>query len=225
MTSVFTVGENVKHFLETIPKNVRLVGVTKTVGIDKIKEAVNSGLTDIGENRVQEALDKFPFLKDLNLKWHLIGSLQTNKVKKSLEIFDLIHSVDKFNLAEIINKEAVKFGKRQDILLQINVFQEETKGGFFVEELIQVLPEIAKLNNIMVRGLMTIGPNVPDDRIIRECFSTLRGLMKKINQAKYFKNELNILSMGMTNDYKIAIEEGTTMIRLGRAVFGDRNKI
>jgi pyridoxal phosphate enzyme (YggS family) len=224
MTSIFTVGENVRSFLGSVPKDVTLIGVTKTVGADKIKEAVESGLTDIGENKVQEATDKYPFLKDLNLKWHFIGSLQSNKIKKTLKIFDLIHSVDKFSLADMINKEALKLGKKQEVLLQINISQEETKSGFFVEELQQVLPEIAKLSNLTVKGLMTIGPNTEDEKVSRYCFSTLRLLMEKINQEKYFKNDLNILSMGMTNDYKIAIEEGATMIRLGRAIFGDRNK-
>ena len=222
MASLFTVGENVNNFLEAIPENVVLIGVIKTIGIDKIKEAIISGLCNIGENKVQEALDKFTFLKDFKLKWHFIGSLQTNKVKKALEIFDLIHSVDKFKLAEIIDKEAKKLSKIQDVLLQINISKEETKSGFFVEELMQILPEIAKLKNIKVKGLMAIGPNTNDDKFIRYCFSELRRLKEKINQEKYFINDLNILSMGMTNDYKIAIEEGATMIRIGRAIFGNR---
>jgi pyridoxal phosphate enzyme (YggS family) len=222
MASILTVGENIRNFLQVLPEPVTLIGVTKTVGIDKIREAAESGLKDIGENKVQEALDKFPHLQDLNLKWHFIGTLQSNKVKKVLKIFDLIHSVDKIELAEMINTVAGKLGKKQEILLQVNISREDTKSGFDVDKLMLVLPRIAKLGSILVKGLMTIGPNTVNVDHIRDCFISLRVLKDRINQEKYFDQELNILSMGMTNDFKIAIEEGATMIRVGRAIFGER---
>lgn len=223
MISGFTVRENVIHFLKEIPENVTLIAVTKTVEVDRIKEAVKAGIKNIGENKVQEALEKYPELKDLNLIWHLIGRLQTNKVKKALEIFDLIHSVDRMNLAEEIDKEAKKIGKRQNVLLQVNTSGEETKGGFSSEELLEVLPQISDLENLNILGLMTICPATDDNDLLVKCFNSLKELKEKINDNKYLKNRIDILSMGMTNDYKIAVECGSTMIRLGRAIFGERN--
>ncbi len=223
MTSPCEVEENVKYFLKSIPENITLIGVTKNIGIEDIKKAVSCGLKNIGENKVQEALDKYIYLKQLNLKWHLIGHLQTNKVKKAVEIFDLIHSVDSLKLANIISKEAKKFGKRQEVLLQVNVSGEETKSGFSLAEIENILPEMSKLNSIMIRGLMTIGPGNQNKDFISSCFKSLKELNEKINKEKYFNHKLDILSMGMTNDYKLAVEEGSTMIRIGRAIFGERN--
>lgn len=221
----FAVEENVKYFLQKIPDNVKVIAVTKTVDSDRIRIAVKSGIKDIGENKVQEALSKFEELKDLNIKWHLIGTLQSNKAKKAVEIFDLIHSVDSFKLATVLNKEAEKLSKIQDILLQVNVSKEETKSGFFVEDLFNALPELAELKNLSIKGLMTIGPDTENEEFIKNCFSDLREIKEKINSGKYLKREINILSMGMTNDYEIAITEGSNMIRLGRAIFGERKVI
>jgi pyridoxal phosphate enzyme (YggS family) len=222
MTLGFTVEENIKHFFNEIPSSVEILAVTKTVDVDRIKLAVNAGIKNIGENKVQEALTKFNDLKDFNLKWHLIGSLQSNKAKKAVEIFDLIHSIDSIKLANVVNKEAEKLSKVQDVLLQVNVSKEETKSGFFIEDLFKFLPELACLKNLSIIGLMTIGANTDDEKAIRSCFSELRSIKEKINQDKYLEHDINILSMGMTNDYKIAIDEGSTMIRLGRAIFGER---
>lgn len=221
----FAVEENVKYFLQKIPDNVKVIAVTKTVDSDRIRIAVKSGIKDIGENKVQEALSKFEELKDLDIKWHLIGTLQSNKAKKAVEIFDLIHSVDSFKLATVLNKEAEKLSKIQDILLQVNVSKEETKSGFFVEDLFNALPELAELKNLSIKGLMTIGPDTENEEFIKNCFSDLREIKEKINSGKYLKREINILSMGMTNDYEIAITEGSNMIRLGRAIFGERKVI
>lgn len=214
--------ENIKHFFHEIPDSVEIIAVTKTVDSDRIRQAANLGIKNIGENKVQEALSKFEALKDLDLRWHLIGSLQSNKAKKAVEIFDLIHSIDSLKLANAVNKEAEKIDKIQNILLQINISEEDTKSGFFIKDIFNVLPEMACLNNLNILGLMTIGPNSNDDITIRNCFSELNRLKEIINRDKYFKNNLSILSMGMSNDYKIAIEEGATMIRLGRAIFGER---
>lgn len=221
----FAVEENVKYFLQKIPDNVKVIAVTKTVDSDRIRIAAKSGIKDIGENKVQEALSKFEELKDLDIKWHLIGTLQSNKAKKAVEIFDLIHSVDSLKLATVLNKEAEKLSKIQDILLQVNVSREETKSGFFVEDLFKALPELAELKNLSIKGLMTIGPDTENKEFIKNCFSDLKEIKEKINSGKYLKRELNILSMGMTNDYEIAITEGSNMIRLGRAIFGERKVI
>lgn len=218
-----SIEENVSHFLREIPKSVTIIAVTKTIGVENIKRAVLAGLNNVGENRVQEAIDKYQELKDLKLTWHLIGSLQSNKIKKALQIFDLIHSVDKVRLAEEINKEAQKIGKKQEILLQVNVSGEESKSGFSIEELKLGLPEIAKMEHLLVKGLMTIAPNTEDEKLVAYCFSSLKKLLTEINEKKYFEKNLDILSMGMSNDYKIAIVEGSSMIRLGRAIFGERS--
>lgn len=221
----FEIRENVKNFLDEIPDNVELIAVTKTVNVDRIREAINAGVKNIGENKVQEALSKFDDLKDLKVKWHLIGRLQSNKAKKAVEIFDLIHSVDSIKLANVLNKEAEKLSKVQEVLLQVNVSREETKTGFFVEDLITALPELAKLDNLCIKGLMTIGIDTDDQSIMERCFKELKDLEKRVNMGKYLKRDLDILSMGMSNDYKIAIAEGSNMIRLGRAIFGERKMI
>jgi len=216
------IKNNLKEILESVPNSVTVVAVTKTIGIERIKEAAMAGIKHIGENKVQEALSKYESLKSLNLVWHLIGGLQTNKVKKAVEIFDLIHSVDSFNLASVIDKEAGKISKKQDVLLQVNVSKEETKQGFFVSELENILLELSKLDNLNVKGLMTIAPNTEDENFIKDCFIQTRDLKDKINKSCLFPHELDILSMGMSNDYMIAIKEGSTMLRLGRAIFGER---
>lgn len=217
------IEDNVKNFLQEIPEDVVLVAITKTVDVEKIKQAIKSGITQIGENKVQEALSKYSDLKEFNLKWHLVGSLQTNKVKKAVQIFDLIHSVDTLKLAEVINKEALNINKMQDVLLQVNVSKEETKSGFDIDNIFDFLPEISKLQNIKVRGLMTIANNTLDESQIRLCFRKLKNLEEEINKKAFFNDKLTELSMGMTNDFKIAIEEGSSIIRLGRAIFGERN--
>jgi len=218
----YTVEENVKNFLKKIPDNVTLIAVTKTVDVIKIREAIKAGIENIGENKVQEALSKFDSLKDLKIKWHLIGRLQSNKAKKAIEIFDLIHSVDSLKLANVLNKEAEKVSKIQEVLLQVNVSREETKTGFFVEDLFMTLPELNKLNNLCIKGLMTIGVDTDDKSMIEKYFKELIDLKEKINNGEYLKRKLSILSMGMSNDYEIAISEGSNMIRLGRAIFGER---
>lgn len=217
------IKDNIEKILGSVPQNVTIIAVTKTVGIEKIKDAVMNGITNIGENRLQEALGKYDDLKSLGLVWHLIGSLQTNKAKKAVEIFDLIHSVDSYNLASVIDKEAQKINKKQDVLLQVNISKEETKRGFFVSELENILPDLSKLGNINVKGLMTIAPDTNDENFIRDCFIQTRNLKNKINELNYFSHKLETLSMGMSNDYTIALEESSTMIRLGRAIFGDRS--
>jgi len=205
------------------PEEITLVCVTKGVEIDKIIQAIDCGINEIGENRVQEATGKYLKLKELSkenqnlskVKWHLVGHLQTNKVNKALEMFDMIQSVDSLRLAKKIDSEAKKNNKIAEILLEVNTSLEESKFGVKEQETIGLIEEIFKLKNIQLSGLMTIGPFTSDENKIRQSFRSLRQLKEKT--AK----ELSFLSMGMTDDYEIAIEEGSNMLRLGRAIFAD----
>jgi len=223
MVSHSEIKENVLVLRKRLGEKVCLVAVTKTINTEKIRFACDSGIKDIGENKVQEAAEKYPELKDLNLTWHLVGRLQTNKVKKALEIFDLIHSVDSLKLAEFIAKEAEKIAKIQKVLLQVNISREVSKGGFSVEEIFSCLEKISLLKNIKVCGLMTIGANTQDEKTVRSGFVSLRRLLERINETTVFADKLEILSMGMSNDYQIALEEGANLVRIGKAIFGERN--
>jgi PLP dependent protein len=189
---------------------IAIVAVTKNRGIQEIKEALENGLADIGENRVQEALLKY---SQLSVGcWHLIGHLQTNKAKDAVKIFGLIHSLDSLRLAEEIDKQAVKISKVQDVLLEVNVSGEATKFGVKPDEAAGLIGEISGLKNIRVKGLMTIAPVSDNPQASRPYFRQLRELRDKIGG-------LEILSMGMTDDFEAAIEEGATMVRIGRAIF------
>lgn len=217
------IENNILSILKSIPSNIELIAVTKTVSIENIVKALNCGIKSIGENRLQEALLKYEKLKSFDIKWHLIGSLQNNKIGKAVKIFDLIQSVDTVNLAETINKKASEINKTQNILIQINISEEETKSGFINnEDLFENLYKISKMNNISVKGLMTIAKNTDDKNSIKKSFSDLKNLKSYINNKKIFPKNLEVLSMGMSNDYNLAIEEGSNMIRLGKAIFGDR---
>ncbi len=200
------------------PSEITLVAVSKNRGIEEIKEAIACGLTDIGENRVQEALLKFNILRTPNslLRTHMAGHLQANKVKDAIRIFDLIHSVNSLRLAEEIDKQALKINKVQDLLLEIKTSPEETKYGIAPEEAIEVIGQITKLSNIRLCGLMTIAPLVDKPEEARPYFRMLRELRDKLLTPN---SQLRTLSMGMTDDFQIAIEEGATMLRLGRAIF------
>lgn len=203
---------------------VTIVAVTKNRSAEEIKEAIASGITDIGENRIQEAEVKFadfcalgPKIRELNpdlraLKWHFIGRLQTNKVKEAVKIFDLIQSVDSLRLAQEIDKQAEKINKIQDILVEIKTSPEENKSGIKPDAAAGIIKEIAQLKNISIKGLMTIAPLAVDAEQARPYFRQLRELRDNINAIR-------ILSMGMTDDFEIAVEEGSTMVRLGRAIF------
>ena len=201
------------------PEEITIVAVSKGRTAREIEQAVSSGIANIGENRVQEAIEKYKQLSDLTnskkIRWHMIGHLQGNKAKDAVKIFDLVHSVDTLKIAEEISRQAEQINKTQDILLEINVSGETSKFGFKAEETIQAVKEISKLNNLNIRGLMTIAPEGNSEEA-RHCFKTLRELMEK---AREKNQQLEILSMGMTDDLEIAIEEGSTMIRLGRAIF------
>ena len=210
------------------PEDVVLVCVTKEASLGQIKQVIALGISDIGENRVQDAVGKYNALRGVRdegrgtLRWHFIGHLQTNKVKNVIEIFDLIHSVDSFHLAETISKEAARINKIQDILIQINASGEQSKFGIDPHETIALLRKIISLNSIRVLGFMTIAPLTGDSENIRYCFRKLKELSEELKvflpSAKDEGRKM-ILSMGMSNDYQIAIEEGATMVRIGSAIF------
>ena len=199
------------------PGKITIIAVSKGRSAEEIKEAIAAGITDIGENKVQEALAKHKELSTIDyrlstVKWHMVGHLQTNKVKDAVKIFDLIQSVDSVRLAEEIDKQAHKINKIQDILIEIKTSPEESKFGLKADEAIEVIEDIVKLKNINIKGLMTIAPFVDNPEKTRPYFRLLRELRDRVN-------ELRVLSMGMTDDFQIAIEEGSNMIRLGRAIF------
>ena len=202
--------------------HVLLVAVTKTYEADVINASIAFGITDIAENRVQEILRKYDDVTK-GVRWHLIGHLQTNKVKYIIDKVDLIHSVDSLNLAEEISLRAGKSDKIQDVLIQINVADETQKFGIAPHQFDELLEGISKLPNIRVCGLMNIAPLVEDPSLLREDFKCMKDLFNKIKNCTYSNVEAKYLSMGMSNDYKIAIEEGSNMIRIGTKIYGKRS--
>lgn len=201
-------------------EEIRLIAVSKTHPAEEIKEAFSAGLRNFGENKAQELRDKSEIL-DLNFSWHFIGHLQTNKVKYVIGPAEFIHSVDSLKLAEEINSKAFQAGKIQKVLIEIKTSDEATKHGLSSEiEIMKLLEGCSQLRNISPEGFMTMAPYTDDVGVIRRCF-------KRVNEIRDFASargfDLKELSMGMTNDYEIAIEEGATMLRIGTAIFGDRN--
>jgi pyridoxal phosphate enzyme (YggS family) len=202
------------------PDEVKLIAVSKYFGVDAIIEAKNCRLTDFGENRAQELTLKFEKLGNA-VTWHFIGTLQKNKVKYAVNATELIHSVDSLELVEEINLRAEKLGKVQKILLEVKTSEEETKSGLETEnEILSLVKRCSELKSIELKGLMTMAPLTEDANIIRKSFRDLFNLKDRINNKGY---NLTELSMGMTSDFEIAIEEGATMIRIGSAIFGDRD--
>ena len=200
-------------------ESVELIISTKYVDAGIIRILSELGISCIGENRLQDTERKKEELNDLDLKWHMFGHLQRNKVKKAVRIFDLIHSVESVTLANEINKESEKLGKNTRILVEVNVSGEETKYGLSPEETIHFLYEINSLERIKVEGLMTMAPIVDDPEIYRPMFKGLRELSERIRDENIQNMEMNILSMGMTQDFEVAIEEGANLVRVGSAVF------
>ena len=197
---------------------VTLVAVTKNHGVEMMRQAIDAGVKNIGENRIQEAAEKFAALNRAVTK-HLIGHLQTNKAKQAVQLFDLIHSVDSEHLAAAIDKAAFSYGKIQDVLIQVNLAKEDSKSGVYEENLPALIEFVDALQNLRLRGLMLIAPNYSD---VENC----RPLFRRMNQIFHaFQNQrenFDFLSMGMTHDYKIAVEEGANVVRVGTAIFGER---
>ena len=203
-------------------EDVTLIAVSKTKPVETLKEAYDLGIRVFGENKVQEITQKYEALpKDIH--WHMIGHLQTNKVKYIIDKVDLIHSVDSLKLVQTIEKEAAKHGLVKDILIEVNVAEEESKFGLKTEEVIPFLEEISGLSHIRVRGLMTIAPFVENAEENRSIFADLHKLSVDIEEKNIDNVTVSILSMGMTNDYEVAIEEGATMVRVGTGIFGARD--
>ena len=206
------------------PEDITLIGVTKTIDIPRIGELLDCGVNALGENRVQELLQKYDSFTDRAVppSWHLIGHLQTNKVKYIVDKVTMIHSVDSIKLAEEINRRAKNIDRRIDILIEVNAGGEESKFGIEPKDVDKFSGEIVKFTNIRLKGLMTVAPFVEKGEENREIFQKMRHLVIDI-AGKMGNNEKTEISMGMTNDYEVAIEEGATMIRVGTALFGARD--
>ena len=203
-------------------EDVTLIAVSKTKPVDMLREAYDLGIRVFGENKVQELTEKYDRLPE-DIRWHMIGHLQTNKVKYIVGKTELIHSVDSLNLAEMIEKESQKHGCVTDILVEVNVAEEESKFGLRMEEVIPFIEKIVQYPHINVRGLMTIAPFVENPEENRTIFADLHKLYVDIKEKNIDNGTVSILSMGMTNDYEVAIEEGATMVRIGTGIFGARN--
>ena len=202
-------------------EDVLLLAVSKTKPVEVIREAVACGLTSLGENKVQEIMEKYEPMGD-GVHWHLIGHLQTNKVKYIIDKVDMIHSVESLRLAEEINKRAAAKSLVMDVLVEVNMAEEESKFGIQPERVEEFLRQIAPLPHIRVRGLMTVAPFVENPEENRVYFRKMRELLVDMNQKKIDNINMDVLSMGMTGDYEVAIEEGATIVRVGTGIFGER---
>ena len=204
------------------PKEVTLVAVSKTKPVEMLQEAYDAGARGFGENKVQELVDKYENVSR-PVNWHMIGHLQTNKVKYIVDKVCMIHSVDSLNLAKTIEKEAAKHDVTVNILIEVNVAQEETKFGLSCDEVLPLIQEIKDFPHIRVKGLMTIAPFVDDPEDNRVYFRKLKDLSLDIQSKSIDNIDMSVLSMGMTNDYEVAVEEGATLVRVGTGIFGARN--
>jgi pyridoxal phosphate enzyme (YggS family) len=204
------------------PSSIRLVAVSKTKSASLVKEAIGAGVMDLGENYIQEARDKIAELSQYPARWHFIGHLQSNKAKYAVSLFELIHSVDSMKVAMELDRQAQKIEKVQSILIQVNVAGESSKSGISPQEAVQLVKEIARLENLSVRGLMALPPFFNAPERVRPYFVALRELRDRIRAEGIERVDMDELSMGMTGDFDVAIEEGATLVRIGTAIFGER---
>jgi pyridoxal phosphate enzyme (YggS family) len=204
------------------PHSIRLVAVSKTIPAKRVKEALEAGIKLFGENYVQEARAKFNELYAYHPSWHFIGHLQSNKAKYAVRLFDLIHSVDSLKLSRELNKQAKKINKIQDVLIQVNMSGETSKSGIDPKDAVRLIKEISSLENLSIKGLMTMPPFFNDPDTVRPYFSALRDLRDQLKNESPPNVSLDELSMGMTGDYEVAIAEGATLVRIGTAIFGTR---
>jgi pyridoxal phosphate enzyme (YggS family) len=202
-------------------ESIKIVTVTKLTPVKAMREAIEAGVTAIGENRVQEAWNKFPEI-GRGVEWHLVGHLQTNKAARAAELFDVVHSVDRLKVAQALSRSATELGRDLEILVQVNTSGEETKFGVPTQDAVPLVEEIGPLPGIRVRGLMTIGPFRPNPEEARPSFYTLRKLSEKITSLRFDNIEMTWLSMGMSGDFEVAIEEGANLVRIGTSIFGPR---
>jgi hypothetical protein len=221
------IKENIQSACKKVGRKseeVTLIAVSKTKPNEAILETYDAGIVDFGENKIQELRDKIEQIQ-LPIKWHMIGHLQRNKVKYIVENIELIHSVDSYRLAEKIHEEGLKHNKKVQVLIQVNVANEDSKFGIQANELESLLRKISTLNYIQVKGLMTIAPYTSEPEENRSYFRKMKELYVDITTKNIDNVTMEILSMGMTNDYEVAIEEGATMVRVGTGIFGERNYI
>ena len=219
------VRENIQKACEKAgrsPQEVTLIAVSKTKPLFMLEEAYEAGARDFGENKVQEIMDKYPQLPS-DIRWHMIGHLQRNKVKYIVDKVALIHSVDSLRLAETIENEAAKHNVTVPILIEVNVAQEESKFGLKTEEVLSLVESVAALPHINIKGLMTIAPYVEDPEENRGIFRQLKKLSVDIAAKNINNVNMSVLSMGMTGDYQVAVQEGATMVRVGTGIFGERD--
>ncbi len=221
--NLFIIKENIAKAAQKAGRkkeDICLLGATKTVSPPRIQEAIDAGLLYIGENRVQEFMDKYDHVQ--NAIWHFIGHLQTNKVRYIVGKSSLIHAVDSSKLLDVIEKEAKKIGIIQDVLIEVNASGEESKFGVSYADVLPIIEENEERNHVHIKGLMTIGPHTSDQATIRNAFYNMRVLFDKISAKKYKHSCMEYLSMGMSGDYMVAIEEGANIVRIGSAIFGNR---
>ncbi len=211
------------------PAEIRLIAVAKGQPVEKVMEAVQAGVTDIGENYAQEMLEhqealRLASLAQDQLRWHFIGHLQRNKVKQIIGLVSLIHSVDSIDLAREIDRRAAALDKVQEILIEINLGSEDSKSGIDPEKAPELIRELSPMGHLTLKGLMALPPFLPDPEAVRPYFVRLRQIRDAINAGNVYKTPLTELSMGMTHDFEVAIEEGATIVRVGTGIFGERTK-
>jgi hypothetical protein len=215
------IKENVKKILEQLPGGVNLQGAAKTRTPEEVLEAIEAGIEIIGENYVQEAEKAFQVIGN-RAKWHMIGHLQGNKVNKAVKIFDMIETVDSMKLAKTIDKSCRKIGKIMPILIEINSGEESQKSGVVPEDALSLIEEMSVLKNIQIVGLMTMGPFAGNPEDSRPYFKKTREIFKKLKGMNLPDVEMKVLSMGMSNSYRVAMEEGANLVRIGTKIFGER---
>nr|WP_312212823.1 YggS family pyridoxal phosphate-dependent enzyme [Clostridioides sp.] len=224
--NLFEIRKSIKEAAEKagrLEEDVTLLAVTKTVEIDAIEEAVANGVTEAGENKPQELVRKFDVIGD-KVNWHLIGSLQTNKVKYIIDKVDMIHSLDRISLAKEIQKQAEKQDRTIKCLVQVNISKEESKHGIYREDVVDFVKEVSiNFKNIKIEGMMTMAPFTENEDDVRSVFKGLKELSNEIKNLNIPNVNMDVLSMGMSHDYKIAIEEGATIVRVGTSIFGKRD--
>ncbi|WP_431087008.1 YggS family pyridoxal phosphate-dependent enzyme [Paenibacillus sp. 8b26] len=204
-------------------EDVKLLLATKTVQLEKLQIAIQAGETLVGENKAQELRDKFPLMQQYNqVEWHFIGHLQTNKVKDVIKYVTLIHSVDRLKLGQALHHQLLKENKTMDILVQVNTSCEESKFGIPTESALELVEQLSQFETLNVKGLMTIGKLGATNDETRHCFRLLKQIQAQIREKEFPRVKMNILSMGMSGDFKLAIEEGATIIRVGTSIFGQR---
>lgn len=228
------IAENVNNIRESItaaciaarrsPESVRLIAVSKAFGHDVIAEVVRAGVFDIGENYVQEIVEKRERLHDERIRWHFIGHLQSNKVKYVAEWIHLVHSVDSLSVAAELERRGAKIGRALDVLVEVNTSGEASKFGVDPGNAAEFVGAVSRFPHVRVRGLMTIGPFLPDPEESRPAFRALKGIFDGIKKGGIGREPMEHLSMGMTHDFRVAIEEGSTMVRIGTAIFGPRKE-